>query len=381
MYRHPSSTRRPAGKLTRAGLLGLAALIWGVTVLAEPTDLAGREIDLPGKVDRVLLGEGRFLVPTSILEGEEAIDRIVGMQGEFKRLDPAGYTRFRAAFPAVDEIPRVGRLNPSSFSVERALSMAPDVAFFGLEGHGPSPGDRPVIERLEQAGVTVVFIDFRHDPLTNTVPSMRLMGEVLGRQEEAEAFISAYQREMARVDDGLAEVETQPDVFLESRVGLREECCETMSNGMLGLLVERAGGNNIATDLLPGSHGLVSLEYLLSHQPDIYIGTAIGSKNDKAHNGHIVLGAGVSEAQARQSLDVTLQRRGIREFEAVKNGRAHAIWHHFYNSPFNVVALQAFAKWLHPEAFRDLEPAETFDRLRARFLPYETTGTYWIKQR
>lgn len=381
MHRHPTTNHCSSGKRVAGWLLGLSALFWGVAALAGPTDLAGREISIPKQVDRVLLGEGRFLSPISILEGEQSIDRIVGMQGEFKRLDPADYARFREAFPAVDEIPRVGHLSPSSFSVERALSLAPDVAFFGLEGHGPSPGDRQVIERLEQAGVTVVFIDFRQDPLTNTVPSMRLMGEVLGRQKEAEAFISAYEREMARVDDGLAEVETRPDVFLESRVGLREECCETMSNGMLGLLVERAGGNNVATDLLPGSHGLVSLEHLLANQPDIYIGTAIGSKNDQSGSGRIVLGTGVSETRAQQSLDVALQRRGISEFEAVKNGRAHAIWHHFYNSPFNVVALQAFAKWFHPETFRDLEPAETFDRMRARFLPYETTGTYWIGQR
>lgn len=380
MHRHPTTNHCLSGNRVAGWLLGLAALFWGAAALAGPTDLAGREISIPKQVDRVLLGEGRFLSPISILEGERAIDRIVGMQGEFKRLDPAGYARFRQAFPGVDDIPRVGRLAPSSFSVERALALAPDVAFFGLEGHGPSPEDRQVVDRLEQAGVTVVFIDFRHDPLTNTVPSMRLMGEVLGRQKRANAFIAAYQREMARVDDGLAGIETRPDVFLESRVGLREECCETMANGMLGLLVERAGGNNIATELLPGSHGLVSLEYLLANQPDIYIGSAIGSENDQPGNGRIVLGAGVTETQARRSLDAALQRRGISELDAVKHGRAHAIWHHFYNSPFNVVAVQAFAKWFHPERFRELEPADTFDRLRERFLPYETTGTYWIGQ-
>ena len=47
----------------------------------------------------------------------------------------------------------------------------------------------------------------------------------------------------------------------------------------------------------------------------------------------------------------------------------HAVWHRFYNSPYIFIALQAFAKWLQPELFRDVDPDATFRELHERFLP------------
>lgn len=374
--------RHPAVRLLWLHFLWLIALlaIAPATQARVLTDLAGREISVPEKVDRILLGEGRFLTALAILEREAPLARVVGMQGEFKRLDPAGYAQFRERFPVIDEIPRVGQLSPASFSVERAIALAPDVAFFGLEGHGPSPDDREVVDRLEQAGVTVVFIDFRREPVANTPPSIELMGAVLGREPEAMEFVEAYRHELARVSNGLAGIESKPDVFIENRVGLSQECCDTMADGMMGRFIALAGGHNIATALIPGTHGTLSLEYLLGAQPDLYIGTAIGSPESAADSGRIILGAGVTPELARRSLARALDRPGIRELQAVRDGHAYAVWHHFYNSPLNVAAVQVFAKWIHPEAFRDLDPADTLRRFHERFQPFPAEGTYWTGQ-
>jgi iron complex transport system substrate-binding protein len=42
-----------------------------------------------------------------------------------------------------------------------------------------------------------------------------------------------------------------------------------------------------------------------------------------------------------------------------------------------VVALQAFATWIHPERFRDLDPEATHRELHARFLPIPYGGIFW----
>ena len=63
--------------------------------------------------------------------------------------------------------------------------------------------------------------------------------------------------------------------------------------------------------------------------------------------------------------------------QAVKEGRAFAVWHHFYNSPFNVAAVQAFAKWMHPELFADLDPHATLQTFYTRFQPIPLNGVYW----
>jgi iron complex transport system substrate-binding protein len=345
----------------------------------EVTDLAGRKVTVPEKVERIILGEGRYLPALAILDRQDPTARIVGMMGEFERLDPAGYKRFADRFPKLDKIQRIGRASEDSFSIEQAIALRPNVAIFGIEGHGPASSSKEVIDRLQAAGVAIVFIDFRRDPLGNTVKSMQILGRVLGREKEATEFLAFYDEQMRRVTDRLAKVKTQPTVFLESRVGLTDACCETMSHGMMAGFVDRAGGDNIAKKIVPGEVGTLNIEYLLTNQPQYYIGTAVGAVDTvgKMPN-RIVLGAGVTPQVARASLERATRRTGIANLSAVREGRAFAIWHHFYNSPFNVVAVQAMAKWLHPQEFADVDPTATFRTLYERFQPFPLDGTYWI---
>ena len=50
----------------------------------------------------------------------------------------------------------------------------------------------------------------------------------------------------------------------------------------------------------------------------------------------------------------------------------------FYNSPYQFVAIQQMAKWLHPELFRDLDPDQTMRTLYERFLPVSYKPGYWV---
>ncbi|GAB4058168.1 ABC transporter substrate-binding protein [Uliginosibacterium sediminicola] len=346
------------------------------------TDLAGRRVNLPDKVERVVLGEGRFMIALAMLEGAALPSRIVGSMDEFSRLDPDGYAQYLKRFPELAQIPRVGQASADSFSLEKTLSLKPQLAIFGLSGHGPSPKDETLLKGLQAAGVPVLFIDFRTDPLVNAPRSMRLLGQALGREREAEAYLHFYETELARVTDGLRGLQRKPRVFLESRVGLREECCETMVRGMMGRFLDAAGGDNIARDLIPGEVGQLSAEYLLTHQPDVYIATAIGNRTTtQSGPQRIQMGAGISAADAQASLMRRLQRMPIAALTAVKTGRAHAVWHHFYDSPLNVVAVQAFAKWLHPERFATLDPNATLRTLYERFQPIPLDGVYWTSAR
>lgn len=343
------------------------------------TDLAGREVQLSVPVDHVILGEGRYLPAVAILDRDNPIKRITGMVGDFERYDPAGYAQFKAHFPKVDEIPRVGAGNAGSFSIEQALTVKPDVAIFGvMSGHGPGAKSKEVLDIFDKAGIPVVMIDFRIDPLVNTPKSLALLGRIFGKDQEAAEFLDFYREQLSVVQEGLAGIDRKPTVFLESRVGLRKECCEAMGDKMMGRFVAYAGGRNIFADRLPGTHGTVSLEHLLVNQPDIYMATAIGSPTRDGDAARFVtLGAGADAQLARDSLRHAVSRKGIAELDAVKQGRAYAVWHHFYNSPLNVAAVQAMAKWFHPELFKDLDPNETLRVLYDRFQPFPMDGTYW----
>ncbi|MEW5420996.1 ABC transporter substrate-binding protein [Amorphus sp. 3PC139-8] len=355
-----------------------------LAALAGPvvTDLAGRTVELPDDIDKVVLGEGRFLPVLAILETENPVDRIAGMMGEYERLDPDGYALYEERFPALADVPRLGLTTEDSFSLEKAISLGADVAIFGVEGHGPSARAAETIAALEAAGVTVVFVDFRQKPLENTGPSIELLGTVLGREERAREFLDFYETELRRVTEPLANAQAdRPLVFVDSRVGLAEACCETMGDGMIGEMVAVAGGANMGAEILPGLFGTVSLEYLLTNQPDIYVGTGIGtSRTFNSDSNRIALGAGISVEQALRSLDHSLGRVGIADLRAVEGGRAHAIWHHFYNTPFHVAAIQEMATWFHPDLFADLDPEATLSTLYERYQPVPLDGTYWVSQ-
>lgn len=346
------------------------------------TDLAGREVHFRNEPKRIILGESRHLFALSILDTDNPLQRVVGMLADLKSIDPGSYRQYQQRFPEIDRIPLVGHTSADSFSVEQALSLRADLAIFGLEGHGPNSKNHSLIQQLEKAGVKVVFIDFRHDPLTNTVKSIALLGKVLRKQARAQSYLAFYQQELSKVLDHLPSKEKVPSVFLHSRVGSQDLCCETMARGMMAAYVDAAKGLNIAKSKVPGSAGVLNLEYVLSLQPDLYIATAIGSISNthKAGSGfpYVVLGPGVSEQDAQQSLNKAIQNSHLKGLQAIKNSKAHAIWHHFYNTPLNVVAVQVFAKWFYPEVFHDLNPQKTLSSLYENFQSVPLQGIYWI---
>lgn len=364
-----------------------ALFLLAATAQAQPaatttvTDLAGRSVRVPAKVERILLGEGRLLPLLAVFDRDDPARRLVAMMGEFEKLDAPGYAQWTRRFPQIDKVPRVGRTSSGSFSDEQAITLKPQLAILGLAGgHGPSERDRETLARLEAAGTAVVFIDLRHDPLVNTPRSMLLLGEVLGRkaEAEAEAFVAYWRAQLAVVTDRLAKARPEaPTVFLENRVGLSDGCCDTMV-GLVGKLLDAAGSRNVAKDLIPGEFGTLNPEFLIARQPRFYIGTGIGALATQQQMPlRVVLGADATPEAAQASLARAVQRRGIAQLQAVKEGRAYAMWHHFYNSPFNVVAVQVFAKWLHPELFADLDPRATLQTMYDRFQPIALEGVYW----
>jgi iron complex transport system substrate-binding protein len=359
------------------GLL-LGALPFSAAAL-EIEDIIGRKVILNGPAEKVLLGEGRFLVAVSLLDPEKPVSRVAGLLNEFKRFDPTGFSRYTKAFPELKKVPIFGQTSEESVSLEKAIMLKPDAAIFGVSGHGPKESSLQMIESLEAAGVPVVFIDFRDDPLGKTSKSMRILGRVLGCEEKAERFASFHEAQTARVVDRLKGFKgKRPTVLLEARVGFGGQCCFTMASGMFADLIEAAGGDNIAAGRLPGATGVLNLEYVLEADPEVYIGSAIGSKESGIANGRIVLGAGISPETARASLAVAVARPGLDKMQAIQNGRAIGIWHHFYNSPFNVYALQAMAERLHPELFADLKAEKTLQTMLDWIGPVDLSGTYAV---
>ncbi|TCQ89126.1 iron complex transport system substrate-binding protein [Rahnella sp. JUb53] len=371
------------GKRMAGGLAGLTLGVISVTAQAVTvTDIAGRTVTVPDDVQRVVLGEGRLFFALSLLEGQKPFDRIVGWQGDFRKLDPQTYATYQAKFPQIDKIPLIGNTSADSISPEKVLTLNPQLAIFGLSGHGPGK-ESELVNQLQKAGVPVVFVDFRTSPLKNTLPSMELLGKVLNREQQAQDYIRFYQDNIKRVTDVTKDIPEQdkPKVFIELRASTADECCRSAGNGNMGDFIDQAGGVNIAKPLLPGPLGQVNLEKVIASQPDVYLVSG-GGKPAKAGDPQpagLVLGAQTTPEQASASLKPLLARKGISTLKAVEDGRSFGIWHNYYNSPYNVLAVQVFAKAFYPQKFADLNPQQTQKQLYKQFLAVEPTGTYWTE--
>src|SRR5699024_8174865 len=92
----------------------------------------------------------------------------------------------------------------------------------------------------------------------------------------------------------------------------------------------------------------------------------------------IPLGPGINIQQSKHRLAWFTTRPAYVDSNARRRGAFFAIWHQFYNSPYDVIAIQQLAKWIHPQLFADLDPDDTFRRLHQEFLPISYQPGYMI---
>ncbi|GAA5231510.1 ABC transporter substrate-binding protein [Verticiella sediminum] len=341
-------------------------------------DVLGREVTLAAPAQRVVLAQARHL-PVLALIHPDPVSVLAGWSDELKSSFSSEYAEYLEAFPALARVPVVGRHTPDTFSVENTLAQRPDLvvltaAFAGLRP-GAAPQESAMLQRFAAAGVPVVIIDFFVDPLKNTVPSMRLLGRALGREEQAEQFIAFYEEHMARVARAAGQRKERPPVLVHAHAG-STDCCNSPGSGTFNDMITFAGGHNIGADTIRASTGQLSLEYINSRNPVVYVATGTGAQRRTGSG--LAIGTGVAPDEARASLRRVIATQGLGALPAVREGNAHAIWHAFNDSPLHVVFIEALARWIDPAGNADIDPARTLDEINQRFLAVPMRGTFMI---
>lgn len=348
---------------------------------AEPvtvTDVLGRSVAVEAPVRRMILGEGRQMYFVAALDRDDPFRRVVGWRDDLGKTDPATYKAYAARDPKVAKIPTFGGMKEGAFDVEQAIALRPDVLFMNVESKVASDEQR-LVEKLASVGIPVVYVDFREKPMQNTEPSMRLLGKLMAKEPVAEDFIAFRARAIARVADRLAEKPpAKPLVMVERAAGYSDDCCLSFGDENFGRMVAMAGGTNLGTGLIPGTFGTVNPETIVARSPDVVIATGAEWDALVPKGAWVGLGSGSDLVEARRKLGALMKRPAFAQTKAAKDGRVHAIWHQFYNSPYQFVAVQQIAKWLHPDLFADLDPEATMRELHGRFLPLPYEPGYWV---
>lgn len=155
-----------------------------------------------------------------------------------------------------------------------------------------------------------------------------------------------FRREqIAVVEDRLKNYQgPRSTVMIDRAGGYDDECCMSFSDKNFGKMVDVAGGSNIAKTAIPGTFGTLNPEFIISARPDVVIVTGANWKNYNTANKWGGVRPGADTAVATQRLAALMQRSAFKTLPVATNGNAHAIWHQFYDSPYQFVAIQTMAK-------------------------------------
>lgn len=344
------------------------------------TDVVGRTVEFDKTPERVVLGEGRSVFATSILNNDDPFEHVVAMGSDLKNSAPSFYNKLEETNPEVKDVPTIGAIAKGDVTVENLLSYNPDVVMITKDHYDAAQGTG-MISKMDAAGVKYLVTDFRQHPLENTTKSVEIFGKVMNKEDEAKKFNDHWNEVVNGVKEKAAQADTKPRTFLWRAAG-QIECCSSFKESNIAEFIKIAGGENIGDTILDSEEGSLTPEKVIEQQPEYIIATggSWAKKTDKAQAvPHASLGYATDQATAEKTLNGLLQTPGFDQLEAPKDGKFYGIWHQFYDSPFNYLAIEQIAQWLHPELFGDVDMQKEFSDAHKEFMPFDASGTFFVQ--
>ena len=337
------------------------------------TDVLGREVSLDLPADRVFLG---FYYPDYIaVGGVESFDQVVGFSREVWEVwTPAQWDLFRAAMPGLNDLADVGEVEAGTFSIEKLLSLEPDVAVLAdwqYQALGPD------VERIEKAGIAVVVVDYNAETVERHTASTRLFGEITGKTERAEELAKLYSDSIAEVQSRIAAAgREKPRFYVEFANAGPAEYSFTYGKNMWGALADLAGADNIAAPFVEW-WGPMNPEQVLASKPEVIL--LAGRERELGRNAEaLVMGVNIDKAEAQRRLKGYTSRPGWAELPAVQEGRVFGVYQGASRTIADYTMVQFIAQTLYPDLFEDLDPEAAYIDFHRRYLPVVPEGTFTL---
>lgn len=323
----------------RAVFTAMAISVIAMPALAERsfTDQMGRNVVVPDQIERsVVLFHQALDVVTQL----DATSQVAGVLVDWDKRLGGG---FRKIAPEFIDIAKPGELR--AVNMESLLALDPDLVVI------PHFLDAEVIKQLEDAKIptlALAFADLPEDQYGKTDPTLadektaytdgvveavRLLGQVYGKDGNAEKLVDAMGKGRALADERTASI---PEA---ERVRIYLAASETSTRGAgkyTGLIIEQAGGLNVARDL--NGNAQVSMEQVLEWNPEVII----------------------VEDRAKETYETILKSEEWASLDAVKNGKVYLLEEFVrpngHPAPESLALGEAYLGSLfYPEKFSDLD--------------------------
>jgi len=311
------------------------------------TDLAGRKVTVPNKIERLIaLGPGSLRLVAYL----NAMNRIVGIENFEKRMEANIYVRPYAS--AFDDkflnLPVVGTGGPGAIpDPENLLMCHPDL----IVAVGIEPAQ---LENLQaKTGVPVAYLSYGELGVWREEArrSLSLLGEILGTTERASRlneYISSLEEDLKRRTSDIGE-EKKPSAYFGG-ISYKGSHGLTSTQGEYPPAI-MVGARNLADELHKSGHFFVDKEQILAWNPDFIFADA-GSR--------LIL-----------NQDFEDNRDFYRLLKAADSGRMLSLLpYNYYNTNMELALLNAYfiGKSLYPEKFEDIEMKDKADEIMEMFL-------------
>jgi iron complex transport system substrate-binding protein len=342
--------------------------VWAAQVTVK--DILGRDVTFDAPAQRVIVGfypEDYMAIGT-----EAAYDKVVGMSKYIWQARSANWEMYVKHRPSLEDIPGIGRVDTQTFSVEKVISLKPDVlmlADWQYKGLGTD------IERLESTGVKVIVVDYNAQTLERHIKSTELIGVITGQEKRAAAIAADYKKTVESISKRLADANLPtPKVYTEFGASGVQELGFTFGKNMWGAISTMAGGDNISAPFVEW-WGKLNPEQVIASNPDVIVIT--GYETGKGSDS-MIMGQGVDRAKARKRLEGYKNRLGWSSINAVKNNRLYAAYHGACRTIFDAAMIEFYAKAMYPDLFADLNPEEAYLDFYKKYLPVTPKGTFTL---
>ncbi len=324
----------------------------------QVTDQLGRQVTIPDRVNRVVVLQHQTL---NLLVQLDATNTMVGILGNWKQQLGDGYQRL---VPQLATIPALGDL--THVDVEKLVALHPQVVF--VTNYAP----KEMIDQIQNLGIAVIAISLRsgdekqqgelnpqlqdEDQAYNQglKDGIRLIGDVVNHQPQAEALIKATFDQRQQTADRLKDIPANRRI----RAYMANPDLTTYGSGKYtGLMMAHAGALNVAASTVKGFKQ-VSMEQIIAWNPQVIF---VQDRYPKV-------------------IDEINQQPAWQAVDAVKNHRVYLMPEYAkawgYPMPEALALGELWmAKKLYPEKFSDMDMQKRADSWYQRFYRTHYVGS------
>lgn len=272
-------------------------------------DLAGNEIVLPESTDKIMSLASSC---TDIIAGLGAADSLIAID------------KYSAAIEGVpQDLMQFDMMKPDT---EQIIAQGADVVFVTSMSNA---GGDDVFKPVRDAGICVVAIPSASS-IEEIEKSIRFIGDVLGRDKDAESLVMDMETEIDRVKEISSKITDKKKVYFE--IGAEPKLYTFGTNTFLNEMLTLIGAENIFAD--QAEWITVSEESVVNANPDV-----------------ILTNVGYSE----HPVEDVLNRNGWESVNAVKEEQVYFINQNASSLPTQniIVALKEMAEAVYPEFYKE----------------------------